>query len=150
MIKLSENFSLAEMEHTNHRVENRAGPREVEALEALCQNVLQPIRDHFGAPVHVSSGFRSAALNKIVGGSSKSQHCKGEAADISVQGVANVDVLEFIRDNLPFDQVIAELLDMRDGSAGWIHVSFSKFRQRKQVLSYLGGGRYVNGLEFAT
>ena len=74
--------------------------------------MLQPVRDHFGVTV-INSGYRGPALNEAVGGSSKSQHCKGEAADIECPGVPNYDVAKWIEDNLDFDQLILEFYTKR-------------------------------------
>jgi hypothetical protein len=101
--------------------------------------------------VKIRSGFRSQALNRVVGGAPNSQHTTGEAADIEIPGIANADVFRHIVKNLPFDQVIAELLDRNDGSAGWIHVSYSRAKLRHEDLSFLGRGKgkgYVPGLRF--
>ena len=65
----------------------------------LFAHVVQPVRDHFGVTV-INSGYRGPALNEAVGGSSKSQHCKGEAVDIECPGIANYDVADFIKENL--------------------------------------------------
>ena len=91
--------------------------------------MLDPLRDLFGKPVLVSSGFRSNDLNRAVGGAATSQHMKGEAADIYTgTKEGNKKLFELIRDNLPFDQ----LIDEKDFS--WVHVSFKEIGNRKQIL----------------
>lgn len=148
-MQLSPNFTLAEMCVTNTGLPNVPTQKEVFALEALCENVLEKIRAHFGQPVIVSSGYRAPAVNKAVGGAASSQHVLGEAADITVKGVANADVWLFITKHLAYDQCIAEVLSEANGKAGWVHVSFRTGRLRHQAMSYLGKGKYVAGLKYA-
>ena len=148
MARLSPHFTLEEMTATEYPVYNKPSEKEIEALTALCENILEPIRAHFNLPITILSGFRSPELNKTVGGAATSQHLKGEAADITIKGVANADVWQFIKDNLNFDQVIAEKLTKHDGSRGWVHVAYSKHQERGDAISFLGAGRYVKGLRF--
>jgi hypothetical protein len=97
--------------------------------------VFQVVRKHFGIPIHISSGYRSKALNTAVGGSLSSQHCKGEAIDIDMDGtsITNKQIFDFIKDNVNFDQMIAEF--PVNGMPAWVHVSYSSTgKQRKQIL----------------
>lgn len=149
MTQLSTNFSLAELTVNSHGFDNQPGQLELLALEAWAENIGQPIRDHYGLPVVVTSGFRCPALNKMVGGAADSQHVKGEAADIHVPGIRNDDLWTFIRDNLQFDQVIAERLTKSDGAAGWVHVSYSTAHTRKSTISGPRAGLYLPGLVYA-
>ena len=124
---LTPHFSLTEMTKSQTAIRkgirNNPSPQAVARLHRLCVQVLEPVRVHFGRPVVVNSGYRSVELNRAVGGSATSQHCKGEAADIEVIGVRNGDVAIWIRDNLKFDQLILEAYDRRNPSSGWVHVS---------------------------
>ena len=139
-MQLSKHFELAEF--TKSDTAKRAGisnmPTEVhqENIKLLCEKVLEPIREHFGRPIHLSSGYRSVALNKITkGASSTSQHSTGEAADIDMDGteVTNAEVFKYIKDNLQFDQLIWEY--GTDTNPDWVHVSYeSSGKQRKQIL----------------
>jgi len=107
----------------------------LENIKLLCEKVLEPIRVHFARPIILSSGYRSSALNKAVGGSSTSQHCSGEAADIDMDGtnVTNAQIFNYIKDNLEFDQLIWEFGTTTNPD--WVHVSYeSNGRQRKQIL----------------
>lgn len=103
-------------------------------LEALVSNVLDPLREAFGKPIIVNSGYRSNLLNKTLKGAKNSQHTRGEAADITAEDVKdNKQLFEIIRENLPFDQLIWEK-GTRTYPA-WIHVSFKREgRNRKQIL----------------
>src|SRR5210317_2487738 len=105
-MKLSKKFSMAEFtkSQTAERkgIDNTPQGDHLDAAIALFENVVQPVRDHFG-PTVLNSGYRSPALNDAVGGSSKSQHCKGEAADIECPGTPNADVANWIVENLDFE-----------------------------------------------
>ena len=138
-MKLSKNFTLAEMTKSSTAkrlgIDNTANEEQIEALRELCEKVLQPIRDEFGA-VNVTSGLRVPALNKTIGGSSTSQHCKGEASDISFCRSnctgKNGEVFAWIKDNLNFDQLIWEFGDSK--CPDWIHISYKYGKNRKQIL----------------
>ena len=112
-------------------------------IELLTDNVLDKLREWYGKPINISSGYRRYDLNKAIPGSSKtSQHSKGEAADIvaSISG-DNVKLFNYIKDNLPFDQLIWE--KGTDSNPAWVHVSFSKSRNRKEVLKTKDGRFYM-------
>jgi hypothetical protein len=102
------------------------------ALTALVSNLLDPLREKWGAPIIVTSGYRSAKLNKAVGGAARSQHCKGQAVDIrtvSDKRADNKRLFNFILlSGLPFDQLIDEY------DYDWVHLSFVQSANRKQVL----------------
>lgn len=138
-MKLSQNFSLAEMtkSETASRkgLENTPGEVEIENLRALAVNVLQPVREHYQKGVHINSGFRHPEVNAAVGGSKTSDHCKGQAADIEIPGVANADLAQWIVDNLPFRQVILEFYTPGIPDSGWVHVSYVEGDNKKQVLT---------------
>ena len=99
-------------------------------LTALVGNVLDPLREWYGKPIYVNSGYRCPALNKAVGGVASSQHLTGQAADIDVNDRAeNRKLMKHIEDNLDFDQLIWE-----NGGA-WVHVSYrADGKNRRQVL----------------
>lgn len=99
-------------------IDNTPTKDAIENIEALVSKVLDPLRDAFGKPIYVKSGYRSVDLNKAVGGVKNSQHIKGEAADITANSREDDQWLfEYIRDNLPFDQLIDEY------NYSWVHVS---------------------------
>mgnify|MGYP003678895704 CR=1 FL=1 len=139
-MKLSENFSLNELTKsqtaTRQGISNQPSGEHLDNLKALVENVLQRIRDSRGQPIRVTSGYRSAELNAAIGGSSKSQHSKGEAADFEITGVVNYELAQWIRDHIPeFDQLILEFYNSGDKNSGWIHCSYSQEKNRKQVLT---------------
>lgn len=151
-MKLSEHFSLSEFTRSEKAkalgVRNEPSILQIHHLSLLCTKVLEPLRVHFDKPVIITSGFRSAALNEAVGGSKTSQHLKGEAADINIKGIAMADIWQYIKDNLEFDQVIAEKISRKNPQAGWIHVSYRAGHNRKEAKSYIGNGKYPYGLHY--
>ncbi len=151
-MKLSENFSLSEFTKsqtaTRRGIDNSPTEDHLAALQLLVDNVLQPIREKFGR-VRVTSGYRSVALNKVIGGSATSQHSKGEAADFEVTGLDNFDLAVWISENLEFDQLIIEGYDGKDPNSGWIHCSFKASGNRKSLLTakfVRGKAMYTKGL----
>ena len=139
-MQLSENLSLAEVTRSDSAkrfgISNLPTPEHIENFKKLAVNIFQPIREHFGKPIHISSGYRSAALNKVTpGSSSTSQHCSGEAIDIDMDGtdISNKQVFDFIKEHLKFDQLIWEFGN--NINPNWVHVSYeSTGKQRNQVL----------------
>ena len=139
-MKLSENLTLAEFikSDTAKRkgIDNSPTAEHLLAAKELATNIFQPIREHFGKPIFISSGYRSEALNKAIKGSSTSQHSKGEAIDIDQDGHGkpdNRDIFYWIKDNLEFDQLIWEF--GTDQDPDWVHVSYKrKERNRGEVL----------------
>lgn len=125
-------MTLAEFESsptaTARGISNKMNAAQIEAAKLLCEKVFEPIRKFVGGPIKINSGFRCATLNKAIGGSSTSQHCKGEAIDIPVGS----KVFHYIKDNLVFDQLIWEFGNSTEPQ--WVHVSYSKNGNRKQVL----------------
>lgn len=148
-MKLSENFSLQELlkSQTALRkgIDNKpTDPSVITNLQVLCEKVLQPIRDHFARPVVINSGYRCSKLNKAIGSSSKSQHTKGQAADIEIPGLSNKELAEYIEDHLPFDQLILEFYNGVDPNSGWVHVSYvGDADNRKQTLTINKNGTFT-------
>ena len=153
-MKLSKNLDLGELTRSESAkragISNTPTAEHIENMKKLATNIFQPIRDHFGVPIFISSGYRSKQLNDRIGGSSTSQHSSGEAIDIDMDGssndVTNKEVFDFIKDNLEFDQLICEF--GTKNNPDWVHVSYeSTGRQRKQVLRAVrvkGVTRYEN------
>ena len=129
-MKLTNNFTIEELTRTSSKFVNVPSTVERIALKQLAVNVLQPLRDAYGKPITVNSGYRSPLVNKSVGGVPMSQHIKGEAADITGGSKQENKVLfEMIKNTLDFDQLINE----RDYT--WIHVSYKTKGNRKQILN---------------
>jgi hypothetical protein len=135
---LSENFILDELTKSQEAIrlgiDNTPEDEHISNLILLCKNILQPVRNHFGKVVSVSSGYRSVALCEAIGSSSKSQHTKGQAADFEIFGVHNKEVSDWIVQNLNYDQCILEFWNPNDPNSGWIHCSFNDEVNRKQYL----------------
>ena len=113
-MKLTENFTLKELTKSDTAIRkgisNEPNTDEIEKLKLLCETILQPVRDKFGA-VTVTSGYRSPELCQAIGSSVNSQHTKAEAVDFEVEGVDNADVAYWIKDNIPnWDQMILLIL----------------------------------------
>ena len=137
-MKLSDNFSLNELtkSQTAERkgIDNTPGPNHQENLKSLCEMILQPVRDHFGQVVSVSSGYRSPELCVAIESSTQSQHAKGEAADFEIFGVSNKELADWINENLDYDQLILEYWKESDPNSGWVHCSYTNGSNRKQYL----------------
>jgi len=154
-MKLSENFSLREYtkSQTASRkgIDNSPSDEHLDNAIALFENVVQPVRDHFG-PTIITSGYRSPGLNEAIGGSSTSQHSKGEAVDLEVLGVSTAEVCEWIAANTNFDQLILEFYEPGDTNSGWVHVSYVKDGEnRGETLTASkvdGSTQYAYGLNY--
>jgi len=149
--KLSEHFTLGELirsETAERKGINNTPPVEIiEKLKRLCEELLEPVRIHYGVPFRPNSGYRSVALNSEIGGSAKSQHCKGEAVDIEIPGVSNYDLAKWISENLAYDQVILECYHQGVPNSGWVHVSLkSDVGENRQVALTYSNRQYMTGL----
>lgn len=136
-MKLSPNFTLDELTVTSRNVRNEPNEAEIAHLRALAVNILQPLRDALGKPVTINSAFRSESVNRLVGGSSTSQHRLGQAADIRVDGMTSRQVCKKIVElKLPYDQLIEEF-------GRWTHVSHGPRNRRQQMTAVSDNGRTV-------
>lgn len=138
-MQLSPHFTLAEA--TKSQTAERLGidntpPADVIArMMAVCENILEPVRDAFDAPVMINSFYRCEELNKAIGSKPNSQHRTGEAVDFEVPGVGNAEVAQWVRDNLTFDQAILEFYTPGKPSSGWVHVSYKESGCRGECLT---------------
>lgn len=145
-MKLSNYLSLAEVTRSDTAkrkgISNEPTAEHLENLKTIAVDVFDKVREYFGVPIFVSSGYRSAALNKAIGGSSTSDHNLGKALDLDQDGhgngVTNADVFKFIKDNLEFDQLIWEF--GTDKNPDWVHVGYRKGANRKQILKAVREG----------
>ena len=145
-MKISTHLSIAEITRSDsakrHGIDNTPTAEHLENFKLLAEKVFEPIREHFGVPIFISSGYRSKALNDFIKGSLSSQHCKGQAIDIDMDGsngeVTNRMVFDFIKNKLDFDQLIWEF--GTDFNPDWVHVSFVKSGNRKQKLKAVRSG----------
>jgi hypothetical protein len=153
MTQLTANFSLHELTKSETALrmgfDNTPDDEATENLRLLCEKVLQPVRDHYGKGVKVNSAYRSPESNAAVGGSKTSDHCKGQAADIEIPGVANADLAQWIMDNLEYTQLILEFYTPGIPDSGWVHVSYNPDNLKKQELTatkVAGKTTYLPGL----
>jgi len=134
-MRLSKNFALSEITHSNTAkrlgIDNEPTETHLQNMQNLVDNLLQPLRDAVG-PIRISSGYRNPSLNRAIGGSSSSQHCKGQALDLQFweMGKMNNKIIYdwILQSGLEFDQMINEF------DFAWIHVSLKEKNNRKQVL----------------
>ena len=129
-MKLSKDFILQEFIATKTGLNNQLTSEALANIEFLVKNLLQPLRNAFGKPIKITSGYRSTEVNKAVGGSKTSQHTKGEAVDIVAED--NKALFDLIKNNFDFDQLIWEY--GTDKQPAWVHVSIKKTGNRKQVM----------------
>ena len=136
-MNLTRNFTLSELIKSDTAIRkginNNPNAEQIEKLKALCENILQPVRDHFGR-VKITSGFRSVELCEAIGSSARSQHARAEAADFEVVGVDNCDLADWIHRELDWDQLIVEYYTPGEPNSGWIHCSFTEGTPRKSFL----------------
>lgn len=147
---ISEHITFSEATHSD--TAERSGIRNIPNLEEisnmrrLAEKVFEPLRAHIGEPIRINSFFRSIELNRRIGGSPTSQHCRGQAMDISSMKptYANADLFRFIRDHLMFDQLIWEFGN--DDEPDWVHVSYTDSNRLKVLRSLIQEGKtvYIN------
>jgi zinc D-Ala-D-Ala carboxypeptidase len=135
-MQFTRSFDVKQLVATKKKVDNwPTNTTVVYNMHVLCWFLLQKVRDHFGRPLAVSSGYRSQKLNTLIKGSVQSQHCKGEAADFEIGGIDNRELAKWIDANCAYDQLILEFYRSEDGmSSGWVHCSYRLTGNRKQFL----------------
>lgn len=134
-MKLTENLTLQEATKSNTAtrlgIDNTPPPAIIERMVETAEKIFQPLRDALG-PIRVSSFYRSPDLNRAIGGSKSSQHCKGEAIDLQGILASNKILFNAACDLEDFDQIIWEFGTLEEPD--WVHVSYSKTHNRKQIL----------------
>ena len=136
-MNLTRNFSLLELTKSDtairRGIDNEPNADQIDKLKALCENILQPVRDHFGR-VKVTSGFRSVELCTAIGSSANSQHAKAEACDFECPGVDNAELADWIHRELTYDQLILEFYKPGEPNSGGIHCSWIPDQPRASYL----------------
>ena len=139
MNKISEHISYKEAVRSDTadrlNIINLPNESELDNMSIISEKIFEPLRSHVGGPIRINSFFRSVELNKAIGGSSTSQHCKGQAFDLddSYGCMTNAEMYKFVKDNLDFDQMIWEFGD--DENPNWIHISYvSQEKNRNRCL----------------
>lgn len=148
-MKLSNNLTLVEATKSNtairRGIDNTPTDAHIENLKYLAQKVFQPLRENFGSAIYVSSGYRSKELNEAIGGSQRSFHSHGMALDLDQDGksyaVSNADIFYYIKDNLPFSELIWEFGD--EDKPDWVHVAIAKGRENEKnaKIAYRENGK---------
>lgn len=155
-MKLSPHFHLSEFTAsqtaTRLMIDNIPGPDEIAAMKLLCKKVLEPVRENYGKPVMISSGYRSEELNRALMGSRSSQHIRGQAVDFEIAGLSNLTICRWMERRLNYDQLILEFYTPGEPASGWVHVSYREpFRNMELTAQrVVRNGRrttqYVNGI----
>lgn len=131
-MKLTKNFSLIELTSSETalrmRIDNTPSVEIIANLKALCENVMQPLRDWYGKPINITSGYRSPELNRAIKGAKNSDHMKGQAIDFTLPKEDYPKVFEWLQNNVNFTQLIDEF------GFAWIHISYDKNNLKKQTL----------------
>ena len=144
MKKISKHITYKEATHSNYakqyKIANKPSSEDIENMELLAEKVFEPLREWVEAPIRVNSMFRSLELNSALKGAPRSSHMKGQAFDItSMGGKTNLEIFHYIKDNLPFDQLIWEY----GNEPVWLHVSYvNETENRGQVLVIKKSGVY--------
>lgn len=141
--RLSPHFKLKELERSQlaerYEIDNTVKDERVfKNLQLLCENILEPVRLHYGVPFSPNSGYRCLDLNRRLKSSDNSQHVHGQAADIEIPTVSNYELGLWIRDNCEYDTVLLEFYKEGDPSSGWVHVSYVENNNRKRALIFDG------------
>jgi len=153
MEKISEHITFVEATKSQSAVRagiaNIPNDQQLASMKQLAEKVFEPLRNQIGKPIGISSFFRSAALNSKVGGSTSSQHCKGEAMDLDADifgGLTNKQIFDFILANMTFDQLIWEFGN--NINPDWVHVSYKVSGNRHQVMKSVSVGGVTKYLNF--
>lgn len=128
------NFTISELIHSDEAIKQRINNTpDINSMDNLLELIvfcLQPVRDLIKKPMIITSGFRNSTVNKLVGGVSNSQHLYGQAVDFVINGMTPAQIVDIIKkSNIEFDQLINEY-------DKWVHISFNRGKNRKQVLKY--------------
>jgi hypothetical protein len=144
-MKLSKNFSLNEFISSEtalrRGIDNTPSAEVLANLKALCENIMQPLRDWYGKPINITSGYRSPALNRAIKGAANSDHMRGQAVDFTLPKEDYPKVFEWLRNNVQFTQIIDEF------GFSWIHISYDAKNLKKQALKAVkqnGKTLYIN------
>ena len=146
-MKISKHLTLAELTRSESAkrlgISNMPTQEHIENLKQLAEHIFEPIREHFGQPIYISSGYRSQALNAAIPGSSiNSQHSRGMAIDIDMDGteIKNSAIFEYAK-TLPFDQLIWE--HGTKDNPDWVHISYSSLNRREILYARKQKGKTV-------
>lgn len=152
-MNISEHITMAEATKsqvaTRNSLPNKPGPRELANMIDTAENIFEPVRKHFGVPIFISSFYRSAGVNAVLGGAKRSQHCTGQAVDVDGDvfgGVTNREIFEYVLNNLEFDQLIWEFGD--NNNPDWVHFSYARGNNRRIVMRAMKVGYQTSYQEY--
>jgi hypothetical protein len=135
-MQLSDHFTLSELTKSStaerRGIDNAPGPTEIENMILVCDQILEPVRNHYGIPFVPNSGFRGLELNRAIGSSDNSQHVTGQAVDFEVPSIPNKDTALWVMENCEFDQLILEFYKERILDSGWVHCSYTMDRDNRK------------------
>ena len=147
-MKLSEHFSLSELTKSSTAerkgLSNEPDAEAIENLILVCDQILEPVRNHYGKPFVPNSGFRCLELNRAIGSSDKSQHVTGQAVDFEVPGEDNKDVALWVVENCTFDQLILEFYKEGEPTSGWVHCSYVIERENRKSARVFDGKNWTS------
>ena len=147
-MQLSDHFTLSELTKSStaerRGIDNEPGSTEIENLITVCDQILEPVRGHYGIPFAPSSGFRGLELNRAIGSSDSSQHVKGEAVDFEVPGIANKEVALWVMENCEFDQLILEFYKEGIPDSGWVHCSYTLEKDNRKSARVFDGKTWTD------
>lgn len=132
---LSKHFTLDELTRSDAAIRrgipNIPSENEVQNLVTLCNTILEPMRMRLGKPIFITSGYRSPEVNTLIGGSATSQHMKGQAADLHIDGMTPLEIVRWVVESsgLPFDQVIEEF-------GSWVHISWATHPRSMALVAF--------------
>ena len=147
-MKLSEHFSLSELTKSSTAerkgMSNEPDEEAIENLILVCDQILEPVRNHYGKPFVPNSGFRCLELNRAIGSSDKSQHVTGQAVDFEVPGEDNKDVALWVVENCTFDKLILEFYKEGEPTSGWVHCSYVIERENRKSARVFDGKNWTS------
>ena len=147
-MKLSEHFSLSELTKSSTAerkgISNEPDEEAIENLILVCDQILEPVRNHYGKPFVPNSGFRCLELNRAIGSSDKGQHVTGQAVDFEVPGEDNKDVALWVVENCTFDQLILEFYKEGEPTSGWVHCSYVIERENRKSARVFDGKNWTS------
>lgn len=137
-MKITKNFTLEEMIHSEtaerYNIDNYPKKSELNNIKLLCEGILQPIRDKYGKPININSGYRSTALNYKVGGARNSEHILGAAADIDTNSISeNNKLFNLICEMIEKNEIAVGQL-INEKKCSWIHISLPSKKHLNEIL----------------
>lgn len=140
--KISPHFTYRELTHSalalRYGLDNIPDRGDIRNLTLVAEQVLEPVRRHFAIPFSPSSGYRSLAVNRLLGSIDNSQHITGQAVDFEIPTISNRALADWIKETLHFDQLILEYYHDNDPKSGWVHCSYNQGNNRQQSLIFDG------------